>query len=43
MTKNEQSTRNIDVILSALFGAALGAFLALVYVYRTGVFYSWKS
>jgi hypothetical protein len=38
MTKQEQKTRNIDVILSALFGAFIGAVLALTYVVRTGGF-----
>lgn len=35
MTKQEQKTRNIDVILSALFGAFIGAILALTYIFRT--------
>lgn len=38
MTNKEQKTRNIDVILSALFGAFIGAVLALTYIYRTGGF-----
>jgi len=38
MTKQEQKTRNIDVILSALLGAFIGAVLALTYIARTGGF-----
>ena len=38
MTKQEQKVRNIDIILSALFGAFIGAVLALTYVVRTGGF-----
>lgn len=38
MTKQDQKTRNIDVILSALLGAIGGAILALTYVFKTAGF-----